>query len=170
MKISKATIEHIFSIMEIISHAQKYLAALEIDQWQNGYPNEATILNDINHKETYLVQNNNNEIMATAMFSVRPEPTYVTIQGQWLTNQDATYGVIHRMAVHNDFRNQGLAKFIFESCENYLKEQNIPSMRIDTHQDNKRMQQLLTKIGYSPCGIIFLTDGNNRLAYEKLLI
>lgn len=169
MKFTQATGEQLPAIMEIISHAQQYLALLGIDQWQNGYPNAAVIVNDIANKESYVVQREDNCIMATAMFTTRREPTYAIIEGNWLTSPAAVYGVIHRMAVDDAYRGAGMAQFIFEQCEMYLKENNIASMRIDTHQDNKGMQQLLEKKGYSRCGTIFLDDGSLRLAFEKLI-
>jgi N-acetylglutamate synthase-like GNAT family acetyltransferase len=169
MKLIKATTHDLPVIMEIIGHAQNYLASLNIDQWQNGYPNPNAIIKDINNNESYLVQNHTKEVLATAMFSTQNEPTYNTIIGEWLTSQKATYGVIHRMAVHNKYRGSGAAQFIFQECEAYLKQQTIASMRVDTHQDNKGMQQLLNKMGYSYCGIIYLADGNKRLAFEKIL-
>ena len=42
-------------------------------------------------------------------------------------------------------------------------------MRIDTHKDNKTMQRLILKNGYEYCGIIFVEDGTERLAFEKEL-
>lgn len=169
MKFIQATIDELPAVIEIINHAKEYLALLGIDQWQNGYPNEAVMVNDIAHKECYIVQREDHYIMATAMFTTRMEPTYAVIEGKWLTAPTAVYGVIHRMAVHDDYRGAGMAQFIFDQCEGYLKENNIASMRIDTHHDNKGMQQLLDKRGYSRCGTIVLDDGSLRLAFEKLV-
>ena len=42
-------------------------------------------------------------------------------------------------------------------------------MRIDTHVDNTGMQNLLLKLNYNYCGIIYLENGDLRLAYEKLI-
>jgi len=91
----------------------------------------------------------------------------MTIEGDWITKANATYGVIHRMAVANKFRNKGVAQFIFEQCEQLLLKNRVDSMRIDTHQDNLAMQALLTKLKYTYCGVVYLDDGDKRLAYEK---
>ena len=41
-------------------------------------------------------------------------------------------------------------------------------LRIDTHGDNKVMQNLLGKLGFTHCGTIFVHEDNDpRLAYEK---
>ena len=169
MKLIPAKNENLPSIMSIVHDAQIHLASQNIDQWQDGYPNEAAILKDIANQESFIVKSERNDIAGTAMFTTKTEPTYSTIDGSWLTKVDAVYGVIHRMAVSDDFRKQGIAKFIFTKSEQKLKDSNIASMRIDTHEDNSQMQGLLKKLGYVYCGVIYLENTDKRLAFEKLL-
>ena len=157
------------SIMKIISEAQRYLASQGIDQWQDGYPDESLILEDINNSESYIVKNDDGNLLGIAMFTTQSEPTYTFIDGKWLTSEDAKYGVIHRMAVGSNHRGMGIAKYIFSECELILKENKVASMRIDTHEENIGMQSLLKKIGYVYCGVIFLGNGDKRLAFEKIL-
>ena len=99
----------------------------------------------------------------------KPNQLTTTIEGNWKTKNNATYGVIHRMAVSNKFRGKGIAKFIFFQCEQFLKQNNIKSMRIDTHEKNLGMQGLLKKLGYHYCGVIYLENNDKRLAFEKLI-
>ena len=40
--------------------------------------------------------------------------------------------------------------------------------RADTHADNKIMQHLLEKNGFTRCGVIHVADGSPRFAYQKL--
>ena len=84
------------SVLKIIEEAQAYLKMQNIDQWQNGYPNEKTILKDVFNSDSYVVRAKDVNTIATAMFTTRPEPTYTTIEGNWKTKNNATYGVIHR--------------------------------------------------------------------------
>lgn len=44
------------------------------------------------------------------------------------------------------------------------------NIRIDTHRDNKIMQHNLSKHGFTYCGIIYLANGDERLAYQKIQI
>lgn len=169
MKFITTKKDNLNSIMAIVNDAQNYLASLNIDQWQDGYPDEEVILNDISNHESFIVENESKEIVGTTMFTTRPEPTYTNIDGSWLTERNTKYGVIHRMAVRNKCRKLGIAKFIFSACEQKLKDSEIISMKIDTHEDNKGMQGLLKKLGYTYCGIIYLDDGDKRLAFEKLI-
>ena len=162
--------EDLHSIMKIVGDAQSFLSSLGIDQWQDGYPDENVILADISNNESYIVKDSEGNTMGIAMFSTKLEPTYTFIEGNWLTDEKAKYGVIHRMAVSTCGRGKGVAKFVFNTCEQILKENNITSMRIDTHEDNKTMQGLLEKLEYVYCGIIYLENGDKRLAFEKVFI
>ncbi len=170
MTFSKSNTKDLPSIMKIIGEAQAYMASLDIDQWQDGYPSETLILDDIANDESYIVKSQDNIIVGTAMFTTQEEHTYKIINGKWLTPDDSKYGVIHRIAVGGNNRGIGIAKFIIKECEQYLIKNNIASMRIDTHVDNIGMQSLIKGLGYIYCGIIYLEDGDKRLAFEKILM
>ena len=169
MKIKLSKNVDIPKIMEIINDAKEYLASLHIDQWQNGYPNQAQIENDIKNNESYIVINDKDQIIATSMFTINPEPTYKIIEGNWIIDENKTYGVIHRMAIKKEFRKLGLAKFMFDEFHQQLKTKNIKSLKIDTHEENLGMQSLIKKLDYKYCGIIYTGYGAKRLAFEKII-
>jgi hypothetical protein len=59
----------------------------------------------------------------------------------------------------------GIFSSIMEFC--FSNDENI---RIDTHHDNKIMQHNILKHGFTYCGIIYLLSGDERLAYQKIVI
>ena len=83
MRLQLSTSSNIQNILKIINDAKVYLKSQEIDQWQNGYPNQTQIEKDIAKNESYVLINDVNEVIATSMFSIRPEPTYKVIDGNW---------------------------------------------------------------------------------------
>ena len=89
------------------------------------------------------------------------EPTYREItEGAWFG--DSSYGVVHRLA--SDGSEKGIGQF----CINWAFEQ-CGHLRIDTHTDNVIMQNLLTRLGFTRCGIIHVMEDNYpRYAYEKI--
>ena len=169
MKLVRSTLSDVPIIMSFIHDAQVYLESLKIDQWQDGYPNKEKIELDISNSDSYVVMDDNETIIGTTVFSTKKERAYKAIQGNWITNDNVEYGVIHRLAVGDKYRNLGLARFVFKECHERLKESNIGSLRIDTHEGNKGMQYLLKDLGYIYCGIIILESGDERLAFEKVL-
>lgn len=154
------------TIMELIHEAQADFKEAGIDQWQDGYPNETSIEEDIKRSESYVMLSDH-KIIATAMISFRGEPTYDTIEGEWLTNNP--YAVIHRVAVCGSMKGKRIAGTIINHTASLCKLNGVRSIRIDTHLENKAMQRAAVRAGFGYCGIITLTSGATRLAYELIL-
>ena len=168
MEFRKAKKSDIPRIMDIIISAQKYMKENGIDQWQNGYPNEESILDDIIEGKSYVLKRDG-EVIATTYLSFDGESDYdIIYEGQWLS--DEKYAVIHRIAVDNDSKGQGVAGEVFKFIEKICLEKNIFDIKIDTHRDNKSMQKFLIKNGFERCGIIYLKDNSERIGFEKILI
>ena len=167
MKLRKSIQSDISSIMSIIGQAQEYFKKNNIDQWQDNYPNYETIKNDIDKEESYVLMNDN-DILATAAISFNGEKNYdVIYDGKWLSNDN--YAVIHRVAVDGNHKGKGLSGEVFKNLEEICLDNNIHSIKIDTHKENVSMQKFLEKSGFKYCGIIYLPDKSERIAFEKLL-
>jgi hypothetical protein len=94
-------------------------------------------------------------------FLPSPEPTYAGIyEGQWLDDEEP-YHVVHRIASYPDAH--GIFSSIMDFCFSL-----DPNIRIDTHRDNHIMQHNIAKHGFAYCGIIYLANGDERLAYQRL--
>ena len=165
MNFRKSTKSDVSKIMEIVKQAQEYFKSQGIDQGQNNYPNDEVINNDINNGESYVMLDGD-DIVATTVISFAKEKSYENIlDGKWITNGD--YGVIHRIAVDNTHKGKGLSHKIIKYAEEVCKQNNIHSIKVDTHEDNILMQSLLKKNGFEYCGIVYLEDGGKRVAFEK---
>lgn len=163
--LKKAAIEDIPEIMAIINDAKVNLKNIGIDQWQDGYPNEAGIEADIKGGNSYLYYENNQLVAVLALF-FGEDPLYQHIEnGEWLT--DRPYSAIHRVAVANDMLGQGVMGRVFDISETLTRLHGFGSMRIDTHEGNTSMRRAIEKAGYTYCGHVFLENGDLRLAYEK---
>ncbi|MDL2308063.1 GNAT family N-acetyltransferase [Bacteroidales bacterium OttesenSCG-928-B11] len=167
MDLKKASSGNLLAIMRIIAEAQQFLKSLGVDQWQNGYPSEEIINNDIEHGNGYILTVAD-EVVAFATVIFAEEPTYANIyDGQWLTGSE--YAVIHRMAVANTHKEKGYGQAVYREIERMALTRKTPSLRVDTHEDNIPMQKLITKSGYTYCGVIYLMDGSKRIAFERIV-
>lgn len=72
MEFRKSKKSDIKEIINIIEEAQNYFKENNIDQWQDGYPNEESIINDIENGESYVLLKDN-KIIATAYLSFAGE-------------------------------------------------------------------------------------------------
>ena len=161
----KTTINDIDKVMKIIDDAKAYLKEMNIDQWQDGYPDEEVIKNDIINNSSYVLDKDG-DIVATAMFAIENDRTYDNIyDGKWLT--EGKYAVIHRIAVDNELKGLKLGAEIVNNAVEVCKMKGIGSIKIDTHKDNISMQKFLKNNGFQYCGVIYLEDKSPRVAFEK---
>ncbi len=164
MEIRKSTEKDFGRIMELYEQARLFMAAHgNPDQWgSTHWPPAQLIHTDISQQNSYVCISGN-RIVGTFFFLAGKdiEPTYQQIEnGKWIGSN--TYGVVHRLA--GDGSVKGIGKF----CLGWAYQQ-CGHLRADTHEDNTTMQNLLKKMGFTYCGIIYVASDNSpRLAYEKL--
>ena len=163
--LKKAQTADIDIALSLIRQGQQHLKAQGIDQWQNGYPDRTRLEQDIQEQAGYLVMDDS-EVLGYLCIILTGEPAYDRIEGHWLT--EGRYAVVHRIVLSDHARGHGLSAAVFSLIDNFCKKQNIPALRIDTHADNRKMQHVLSKCGFTFCGIVTYTSGLRR-AYEKLL-
>ncbi|MBR1774408.1 MAG: GNAT family N-acetyltransferase [Bacteroidales bacterium] len=154
--------EDIEAIMQIIDAGRSIMRQSgNNNQWTCGYPDRKTIMDDINSGNHYLVSLNNKPV-AVFTFLKGPDITYKRIfDGNWLDN-DKDYCVIHRAGKLSQYK--GVLEEILQYCFQFTD-----NIKVDTHRDNHIMQHLLEKNGFTYCGIIYLLNGNERLAYQKII-
>lgn len=161
----QATTEDHAAIWEIIQQAIERRRLEGSEQWQSGYPNSTTVSDDIKNNYGFVLTVDN-EIAAYTALILNDEPAYDDIKGKWLTDGD--FYVIHRVAVSEKFAGKGLVKIFFDKIEDFVKSQNVPSIKVDTNFDNPAMINIFEKKGYQYCGEVMLAGGW-RKAYEKVL-
>lgn len=159
--IRPSTCNDIPHIMQLLEYGrQKMRANGNTEQWTNGNPQQSLIEDDILQKNSYIIEENGQPI-ATFAFIKGPDITYNKIyEGKWIEHTHP-YHIIHRMASKHGVH--GIFKEVLDYC--FERASNI---RIDTHRQNIIMRNALEKNGFSYCGIIYLRDGAERLAYQYI--
>jgi len=147
--------------MEVYHAAQETMIATgNATQWGHSYPSQDLIQDDIRQQVSYVISNGEGRICGVFAFLFGEEKTYSYIEdGAWLN--DAPYATIHRIA--SDGKEHGIFRSAIDFCKTLSD-----NIRIDTHHNNKIMQSLITKNGFSRCGIIYVEDGSARIAYQYL--
>jgi lysophospholipase L1-like esterase len=146
-------------ILEIYDIAKAYMGANgNPNQWNGAYPDLETLRTDIEKQRLY-VYKKDGRIHGVFMLLLEEEPTYAYIEGgSW--REETPYGTIHRLS------GDGEVKGLFAKCVAFC-EKKVPYLRADTHFDNHTMQHLLEKNSFERRGIIYLKNGDPRIAYQK---
>lgn len=155
-QIRKAKMEDLPVIEKIYAYAREFMARTgNPNQWGKTNPPTQQLKQDIAVGNLYVLE----DVAIHGVFAYIPgeDPTYGYIEdGAWISS--ASYGTIHRIASDG-------SGGVFTAALNYCRKQ-CSHVRIDTHHDNKVMQHVIEKHGFQRCGIIYLADGNPRIAYE----
>ncbi len=165
MILRKATTVEVPQIWEIIQYAIAQRKADGSQQWQDGYPNENSIRNDIDKGYAYVLEENNTILLYAAILFDK-EPAYDSIEGKWLTEGD--YMVLHRVAASPLAKGKGIATQFFQMVEEVCVKNNVFSIKVDTNFDNVPMLKIMDKLGYTYCGEVYFR-GSARKAFEKVM-
>ncbi|WP_338378542.1 GNAT family N-acetyltransferase [uncultured Flavobacterium sp.] len=161
----KATLKDKTAIWNIVQDAILRRKKDGSSQWQDGYPNEGIIENDIKSQAGYVLTDENIVIGYCAVL-INNEPEYEKIIGKWITNED--FVVVHRIVIDTRYLGKGLSKVILKNIENHALNNNIKSIKVDTNFDNIPMMKIFDQMGYIYCGEVYFR-GSPRRAYEKVL-
>ena len=149
----------ISDVFDIYERARVFMSANgNPTQWGASSPSEQIIMSDLDNYGHVVVEDG--QVVGVFYFEENAhEPAYDIITGEWMNEQP--YAVIHRCAVKENAK--GVGQFILDWC--FSKFDNI---RIDTHEDNTPMKNLLRKNGYNYCGIVKYNKENGaRIAFQK---
>ena len=69
------------------------------------------------------------------------------------------------MAFSSKARGGGLSHEAFQPIKDFCLSNQIDAIRVDTQEENKVMQHILSREGFVYCGLIQF-DGGPKLAYE----
>lgn len=158
-EVRRAALQDLSRIEEIYAHARAFMARNgNPTQWGTTEPPREMLLEDIEKGDLYVICEEQ-QIHGVFAFLLGNDPTYSNIyEGSWRSSKP--YGTIHRVAGDGS---HGIVKTAVEYGKSI-----ISHLRIDTHQDNRIMQQAVQKQGFQRCGIIYVSDGTPRIAYDLL--
>ena len=158
MLIRLATHEDMKSILSIVRSAQLSLSELGIDQWQDGYPSEDVIAEDIAHGVGYVACVEDGAVVGYEAVVLTGEEAYNQIEDErWHTSNN--YVAVHRLCVIGNSRRKGIAIKLMNFAEEFALKHGISDFRIDTHEGNVRMLALLKKMGFEHVGTISYDSG-----------
>lgn len=160
-----ATLADIPRILQIKNLAISHMYQNQIFQWNENYPSEEILKQDIGSNELYVIEEQG-AVVGFACINTDQSPEYKSLT--WTTSQKAY--VVHRLAIDPTCTGKGYATLLMEFAEILAKSKDTFAMRIDTFSKNTFAQQLFLKLGYTYIGEVFFDRKEEPFyCYEKHL-
>mgnify|MGYP000249055294 CR=1 FL=1 len=165
--IRKARLTDIDDILRITKSCARHMTSQDIHQWNENYPNKQAFISDVERDELYVLKEQNNIIGCIVVSAIMDEE-YLSIQ--WLTPNDNNV-YIHRVAIDPEYQGQGNAQKLMAFAEQFAKENNYKSVRLDTFSQNQRNQKFYEHRDYKKLGDIYFPKQSEHpfCCYELVL-
>ena len=144
----KATLDDIEKICSLVSRAVDVMINHNILQWDELYPTKEDFQDDINHNQLYVGLAYGH---IAVVYTLNQECEEEYQNGNW-KYPDKPYYVVHRLCVHPDFQNQGIAKYTLLHIEAELLKNNVHAIRLDAFSNNPYALKLYDSLHYSQVG------------------
>ncbi len=134
-------------------------------QWTEHYPSRDSVVSDLAKGYAYVLDCDGVTVAYGAVV-FDGEPAYEQIAEKWLSSDQ--YVVLHRLAVADEVKRQGVAATFFRKIMDLAVAKGVYSFKVDTNYDNEIMLRLLKSLGFVYCGDVMYSQGA-RMAFELLL-
>lgn len=162
----KAEDTDIERIWQIIGQAKAQMKRLGSQQWDENYPSIEHIRQDIQAGNGYVICREG-KVVTYGVVSFDGEPVYPAIEGKW--SNDLPYVIVHRLAVADEVKQQGMARQFMLHAEELSRKRGIYNFRVDTKYDNAYMLRLIDTLGFNYCGEVYYRNHSARKAFEKTI-
>lgn len=160
--LKKANIEDLGNIVKVYKNAINEMNKNNISQWDEEYPNEEILGNDIINGHM-IVGKINSKIASIVVLNQDSDEEYKN--GDW-KYKELAFAVVHRLCVNPDFQNKGIGTGTMLLIEDLLKEKGIETIRLDAFSSNPFAISMYEKLGYIRAGEVNWRKGLFYL-YEK---
>lgn len=140
----QSTLDDLPRVIDIIEGAKKTLRDRGVDQWQQGYPDNEILKQDIQEDISYVLMLDG-EVVGVAALQQGYDKNYQDMtSGAWSDNSEVTYSIIHRIAVEAGHQGQHLSASLIQQLLTMSYYLGYRDVRIDTHPENLVMQHVIT--------------------------
>jgi len=165
MEITKAVPENINHIMSLIDAAVKAMITSGLYQWDEHYPNQDIITEDIAAGSLFKISEKG-KITGIIVLNEQYFPEYNALTWE---DDKGRFLVVHRLCIHPDCQGKGLGKKLMKFAEEYALKNNYSSIRLDTFTKNQTALGLYDALGYRRAGEVVFTKGKFQ-CFEKVLV
>ena len=166
MIIRKANKTDLKNIMKMYKSCVTGMVENGIDQWDETYPNDEIISEDLN-VGTYYIAEIDRTIIGGVNIDNNQDDTYLALD--WEDKSDS-FLVVHRLGVKQGFWNKKIGKHLMLFTEKLVLERGLKSIRLDTYSGNPKAMEFYRRLGYKELGTIDLKPNKDKYhCFEKII-
>ena len=169
MEFSRATSEQIDAIEDVVVQCREDLAARDIPQWDDQYPNRAFFEQSLAAEQLFALTEAG-EVVGVVVLNEAQAPEWSPVVWQ---DHVGPALIVHSLAVLPSSQGKGYGKAILNLCESFAQEQGYTSIRLDAFSENVAAVRFYERHGYTLQAEIQLLNkpvGHQRYyCYEKRL-
>ena len=151
--------------MQLVRNCIADMRQAGIDQWDDIYPADATILADAREGTLYLASLDAEHLAGALVINDYQNPEYSEVP--W-TIDGARVAVVHRLMVDPRYQGRGIARELMRFAETRAGELGYGAIRLDAFSANPRALRLYHGLGYHDAGCVTFRKGVFR-CFEKSL-
>lgn len=148
MKIREAELEDLNIIIDIFKNAINAMYNNNIHQWDEMYPTNLILEQDILKKQMY-VGIKDDTIVSVVVVNNEFDEQYKN--GNWEYDNER-FAVIHRLCVNPTYQNQKIGKNTMLMIEDLLRKEGTQSIRLDAFSLNPFALKMYETLGYQKAG------------------
>ena len=162
--IKKIILKDFDNIKELFNSVTADMLSAGIDQWDDKYPSHDILKEDITSGSAfgYFIEN---KPEAYIVLNEKYDREYDEVEWHY---DHVNSLIIHRLAVHPDFQNRGIAKSMMNFAENFASENKYSAIRFDAFEKNHKSVNFYENLGYRIAGTVRFRKGIF-YCFEKLL-
>lgn len=166
MELVMSDIKDLPGIMNMITKCIECMESQGIYQWNEHYPTQEIIEEDIRREECYLMKKDDEIISYVA---INDEQSPECDEVKWITNGEKVL-VIHRLCVNPEYQGKGTARKVLKFITDYASDNGYSSIRLDAYSVNRRALNLYENYGFVRTGEIhFPYREYSFYCYEKVI-
>lgn len=154
MKIRNANHCDLVAVMNLVRSCVSHMESQGIHQWDEMYPDEATLRNDIERQELFVLEKDG-RISGIVVLNDHQEPQYQQVMWEY----PGKSLVVHRLAIEPSCQGRGCARKLMQFAYGFAKERQYAAIRLDAFARNPRAVALYEQLGYRKAGTVVFRKG-----------
>jgi ribosomal protein S18 acetylase RimI-like enzyme len=145
------------ALVALLGHCVHEMQSRGLDQWDDVYPNRATLAADVAGATLYrALRAGANDVIGSFTLNQTQDPEYAEVPWQIA---DGPVAVVHRLMVHPSAQRLGLGSYLMRFAERRAHELGFRALRLDTFKKNQRALALYRSLGYLERGDVRFRKG-----------